>query len=174
MLLAPRVVPLVFGPEFYPTISVLEILSLSLVAVFLSQLDVRMMVVYDRQKWISLFMVGSVAVNVLLNLALVPFYGAVGAGLARVCSSLFFFLLSHLYVNRYFTRLNLLHVLFRPSLATAVMALAVWSIRAWPLLIVVGAGAAIYLTGLWLVGGILPDDAAALRYAIAKRTKPFG
>jgi O-antigen/teichoic acid export membrane protein len=171
VLLTPQIVSLIFGPEFGPTAPALEILSLSLIPVFLSQFDVRMMLVHDRQRWISLFIVTSAALNIFMNLALAPTYGAAGAALSRACSSLLFLLLSHFYVTRFLVRFNLVHILFRPTLAAAVMALVVGALRTWPLLAVIGIGAAVYSIGLWLVGGILPEDAAALRQVITKRMR---
>jgi O-antigen/teichoic acid export membrane protein len=106
-----------------------------------------------------------------MNLALAPTYGAAGAALSRACSSLLFLLLSHFYVTRFLVRFNLVHILFRPTLAAAVMALVVGALRTWPLLAVIGIGAAVYSIGLWLVGGILPEDAAALRQVITKRMR---
>lgn len=153
ILLSPQLVPFIFGSQFRPTVQVLQILSLTLVFMFLIEPNVRMMLVHERQNQISLFLFSSAAMNVFLNIALVPAWGASGAATARVCSALLFFLLCHFYVNRFLTRLNVLQLLFRPALATLVMAFTLLLVRtSLPLAILVGF--ITYAIALKLVGGV--------------------
>ena len=167
VLLSPQIVFLVFGPQFQPTGRVLEILIFSLAFIFLNVPDSRMMLVYDRQDRVFLFLLGSVTINVVLNLVLDPTYGALGAAVARLCSSSIFFLLNYLYVVRFLARSNPLRLLLRSALATLIMAVVVWSVRAWPLPVSIGLGIATYTGTLWLLGGITPDDTALLRQIAA-------
>jgi O-antigen/teichoic acid export membrane protein len=174
MVLSPQIVPFVFGPHFQPTIRVLEILSLTLIFMFLNEPNVRMMLVHDRQNQIFLFLMSSATANILLNLALVPAWGAVGAAVVRVCSALLLFLLTHVYVNRFLTRVNIWPVLVRPMLAALVMILILWPIRAW-LWPAIGAGLVIYAAALKLVGGISVKEINLLYQAMvnqSRRTAP--
>lgn len=157
-LLSPQIVLLVFGPEFQPTARILQVLILALVFMFLNVPNSRMMLVQDRQGWSSLFLLGSVTTNVLLNLALDRSWGALGAAVARLCSSAIFFLLSYVYVVRFLAQVRLLRLLFKPMVATLIMAVVVWSVRTQPLLVPIGVGIVAYAGVLWLMGGILPDD----------------
>ena len=167
VLLSPQIVFLVFGPQFHPTGRVLEILIFSLAFIFLNVPDSRMMLVYDRQDRVFLFLLSSVTINVVLNLVLDPTYGALGAAGARLCSSSIFFLLNYLYVVRFLARSNPLRLLSRPVLATLIMAVVVWLARAWPLPVSISLGIATYTGTLWLLGGITPDDTALLRQIAA-------
>ena len=161
-LLAPQVVALVFGPEFGPSVVTLRILIFSLVCMFLSIPNSRMMLVHNRQGWSWLFVAGSVLVNLLVNLGLAPSLGASGAALARLCSSALFFLSNHLYVTRHFVPLNTVKVLLKPAIATLVMAVVVWTVRAWPLPLAIGIGALVYVGGIWRLEGSLPGNAVTL------------
>jgi O-antigen/teichoic acid export membrane protein len=175
ILLSPQIVSLVFGPKFQPTTKVLQILIPSSVLAFLNVPNSRMMLIYNRQVWSSLFLMCSVTTNVLLNLVLAPSWGASGAAVARLCSSALYFLLNYLYVARFLAWSNLLWLLSRPVLATLIMAVVVWSVRAWSLPASIGVGMVTYAGALWLVGGILPDDIALVRQAISdwcNRTAP--
>jgi O-antigen/teichoic acid export membrane protein len=169
ILLSTQIVPLVFGPQFQPTVRVLEILIPTLVFMFLNEPNIRMMLVHDRQNRISLFLVCSVTANVLLNLALAPAWGAMGAAAARVCSALIFFTLNYFYVSRFLVRLNIFRLLSRSGLATLIMALTLWLVRAWPLPVSIGIGIITYVAALGLVGGISSDEVTLLRQAIARR-----
>ncbi|MFQ6100895.1 MAG: flippase [Anaerolineae bacterium] len=166
-LLSPKIVSLVFGPEFQPTARVLEISILALVFMFLNVPNSRMMLVHDRQSWSSLFLLVSVSANALLNLALDPAWGATGAAVARLCSSALLFLLNYLHVARFLVRSSPIQLLSRSALATLVMGTVIWLVRTWPLPVSIGVGIATYAGMLWLVGGILPNDAALMHQTIA-------
>jgi O-antigen/teichoic acid export membrane protein len=161
-LLAPQIVSLVFGPEFKPTVVTLRILIVSLIFMFLSIPNSRMMLVHNRQGWSWLFVAGSVSVNLLVNLGLDPSWGASGAALARLCSSALFLLLNHLYVTRHFVPLNAVRLLLKPTIATLAMATVVWTVRAWPLPVAIGIGALVYAGGIWRLEGASPGNAVTL------------
>jgi len=140
---------------------VLQVLILALVFMFLNVPNARIMLVKDRQGWNSLFLLGSVMSNLLLNLALDRPWGALGAAVARLFSSAIYFVLSYLYVVHFLTRVNLIKLLSKPMLATLMMAVAVLSVRTLPLPIPIGVGVVAYAGTLWLVRGVLPDGASA-------------
>lgn len=165
-LLSPQIVGLVFGSEFQPTAQVLEISIVVLFFIFLNVPNSRMMLVHDRQSWISLFLLISVCVNAILNLGLDPIWGATGAAAARLCSSGIFFLLNYLYVTQFLERSSLFRLLSRSALATLIMGGVVWLVRLWPLMVAICIGIVAYVGALWLLGGILPDDVALLRQVI--------
>jgi O-antigen/teichoic acid export membrane protein len=169
VLLAPQIVSLVFGSQFQPSIDALRILIPALVFIFLNVPDSRMMLVKDRQSRSLLFLVGSLVVNVALNLALDPILGAIGAATARVCSSFLYFLLTHLYVVRHLMPLKTLQTLLRALTATLIMALAVWLTRSWPLAVSIAAGVVVYVGMLWVVKGIPPADLLMIRELVEKR-----
>ncbi len=167
-LLAPQIISLIFGPEFGPAVVTLRILIFSLICMFLSIPNSRMMLVHNRQGWSWVFVAGSVLVNLFVNLRLAPSWGASGAAMARLCSSTLFLLLNHLYVTRHFVRLNTAQLLFKPVIATLVMAVVVWTVRAWPLPLAIGVGAIVYVGGIWRLEDSLRGNAVLLlRRAIA-------
>lgn len=150
-LLSPQIVDLVFGPEFQQTAGVLQVLIPTVLLMFLGEPNVRLMLVRDRQKPVSIFLVASFTTNVLLNALLTPTWGAPGAALARVCSALVFFALSTCYVARRLLRFNVLETMLRPAVATLAMAALVWILRSGPLVVSIGAGVVSYGASLWLV-----------------------
>ena len=170
-LLSPQIVAMVFGSRFGPTARVLEILVVALIFIFLNEPGVRMMLVHDRQRWVSLFLVLSTVANLAVNAILVPVWGASGAALARLCSSMILFLTTYYYVNRFIVKLDIIFLLTRPVLATIVMALVVWMTQALIIPVPILLGAITYCGSLWLVGGILPEDAALVLQAIAGRVQ---
>lgn len=170
-LLSSQIVPLVFGSQFQPTVTVLQILVFTLFFVFLNEPNIRIMLVHDRQNQISLFLLASAGVNIILNLLLTPSWGAVGAATARVCSAMVLFSLNFVYTLRFFARVNLLKLLNKPMLATLVMVLVILPIRTWPLAISIGAGILAYGIALIVVGSISPTEINLVYQAMMKRAR---
>lgn len=162
-VLSPQLVGFVFGSDFLPSAVTLRILIPTLVFVYLNVPNSRMMLVHDRQSWSSRFLMLSVSVNLLLNLALNPSWGASGAATARLCSSFIYFVLNLQYVHRVLEPSNLFRLMSRSLLATGLMTAAVWRMRFWPLGLSIGSGAAIYGGTLLSIGGIPRNDVALLR-----------
>jgi O-antigen/teichoic acid export membrane protein len=85
-LLAPLLIPLIYGPAFVSSIPLLQIYTWSLLGTVLGFLITNILVT-ENQRWIQI-MVGLVPMltNILLNLLWVPVYGAPGAAWATVVS----------------------------------------------------------------------------------------
>lgn len=74
-----EIIAIIFGDEFYPSIVVLEILSGAIFLFFLSFLLSNILITSGRESINTWNLVGATGLNILLNLALIPRYGAIGA-----------------------------------------------------------------------------------------------
>jgi O-antigen/teichoic acid export membrane protein len=74
-----EIIAIIFGDEFYPSIAVLEILSGAIFLFFLSFLLSNILITSGRESINTWNLVGATGLNILLNLALIPRYGAIGA-----------------------------------------------------------------------------------------------
>lgn len=83
-LLAPILIPLVFGDDFGGATGVFRVHVLSLPFVFLGMSQSVWNAVYDQQRLAMWRTLGGVVINVVLCLALIPAYGAMGAAYATV------------------------------------------------------------------------------------------
>jgi O-antigen/teichoic acid export membrane protein len=159
-ILSPRIVQLVFGSSFEAAAMPLRILGWALVFLFLTVPNSRLLLVKDRQKWLAMLLVISMGLNIVLNLLLVPAWGASGAATARLCSAAFFFLLNYWYVTRHIHRHQLIRALVPTVVASGVLAACLVAVQAWPLWLIIPIGVAVY-AGPWivieyLIGGNLP------------------
>lgn len=153
-LLAPRIVKLVYGPAFEGAVIPLRIIAWSLIFSYLNVPNSRLMLVDDRQGWLSAFLVGSMAINIVLNLALDRTWGVVGAAVARLCSTIVFFLPNCLFARWLVRPRNTFRILARPVLAAAIMAAIVWIVRSAPLWATIFIGAAVYIAALLTLKGL--------------------
>ena len=169
ILLSPSIVTLIYKKEFLGAVVPLQIISCSLVFYYLNVPNIRLMLVHEKQNWITAFQVCSLAVNVVLNLLLDPRLGATGASIARLAAILTFFIPNYLYVTRKFHKHNLLHSLAKPALATIVMALGLWFIRDWNIWLAILIGFSIYWITLLIIRGLTQEERTWLRQLILEQ-----
>lgn len=167
-VLARPLLELVFGPAFDPAGPVLQVLIWSLVLLFLNVLNSRIMVVANRQDMVAWFVAGTLAVNLTMNVVLIPLLGAVGSAVARVASTFLLLVLSFTFVRRQLVASNPLPYLPRPILASVVMAGVVLAARSLPVLVVIPVGGAVYLLTLAALGAFSRRDWVVLRQAVIR------
>lgn len=83
---ADPLVRLVFGPAFAPTGDALRILLIAVVMIFVYTPSFQAMIVFDRQRTLFWSLLLGAAVNIALNVALIPRYGLYGAAWATVAT----------------------------------------------------------------------------------------
>ncbi|MBE0471968.1 MAG: polysaccharide biosynthesis C-terminal domain-containing protein, partial [Methyloprofundus sp.] len=95
-LLSPLAIPFLFGDEYKDAVGLLTILALSAPILFVASSVGATLVTQEHMKT-KVKLMGLVAiVNILLNLAFIPFYGAEGAAVSTLMSNV---LLLTLYVH---------------------------------------------------------------------------
>ncbi len=118
---ADQIVPIVYRDHFSSAIPVLQILIWSFVFTTLLVPGGRLMLAAGRQAMFVPLLIGSLSLNVVLNLWLQPSLGAIGAAIARVSSSALMLALSFLCVQRIIYRWHVMPVLTGPLAATLTM-----------------------------------------------------
>ena len=78
------IITLIYGEKFYPSISVLNILVFAFFLFFINFLLSNILITSGREKLNAWNLVIATVLNILLNLALIPEYGAEGAAWATV------------------------------------------------------------------------------------------
>lgn len=89
--LAPVAVHLLLGPEFEASVSIVRWMSIAVPFTFLNRLLSVALQSVDRQQTDGLLTVGTLSVNLILNWALIPSLGAIGAASALVIAEFFSF-----------------------------------------------------------------------------------
>ncbi|MDP2855924.1 MAG: flippase [bacterium] len=95
-ILAPRIIDVVYDPNYFPAIFAFQILILMAGISFLANPFGQILIVANQQKKLFWVIFYGALLNVILNLILIPKYSLYGAALATViASALVFFLLSY-------------------------------------------------------------------------------
>lgn len=157
-ILGPDIVTVAFGKAFAASAPVLQCLVWSLFLIFVNIPSARLLVVSDRQRVIAAILLTTLTINVVLNVLLIPRWGAAGSAVARVISTSVLFAVIAQYVLRHVHRFNPLPLLPRPALAAGAMLAGLLVLRGQPLWVLVVAGALIYLAVLAVLRTFSRED----------------
>ncbi|MBL7183682.1 MAG: flippase [Anaerolineae bacterium] len=161
-ILAEPIMVTVFRAEFLQSARVLQVLLWVTFLLFLHMPNARLMVISNNQSLIARFLVVTLGVNVVLNVVLIPRWGATGAAVARLASTSALVLLSYGFVYRRIYAYTPIGTWLRPALAAAVMALALIFLQSLALYALIPLGAAVYFVALVGLGALSWDDLALL------------
>lgn len=149
-----RIVSFIAGQAFLPSGSALSILSGAIFMIFFGSLFSNALIAKKRQWELAVIYITAMVVNIVTNVLVIPRWGYIGAawttllteGLATIA------MLMALWPVMFPIR-RLIPVL----IATALMGLFLYATRL-PLGLAIGGGAIVYLTGLFMLGGVNKDD----------------
>jgi len=147
-------IPLLFGPDYGPSVVVSMLLLPVAAFMFLSNFAETTLACINRWATIVTVSTAALVLNVTLNLLWIPSYGYLGAAWATVLTEGAYFLLSAGSLSAYGHRIGWLRILWRPVLATLVFAAVLWASGGLPLLVrsllaSVAFGLATVLLGVW-------------------------
>ena len=165
-ILAEPIMVGIFRAEFVQSAQVLQVLLWVSFLLFLHMPNARLMVISNHQSWIARFLVVTLSINVVLNLALIPRWGATGAAVARLVSTSTLVILSYGFVNRRIYAYAPVGTWLRPALAVAVMALVLIFLQSLALYVLFPLGAVVYFAALVALGALSWDDVALLRWLL--------
>ncbi len=136
---------------FDQSIGALRLLAPSVALLFVNNAFIYTLTAMNRQGDFTRLSIVSLALNVGLNLILIPRYGYLGAAAASSLTEVGLFLGGWWLLRRHFMPLPVLSSIARVLVSGALMGAVVFLIRAWSLLFVIPAAAAVYLAALlWL------------------------
>jgi O-antigen/teichoic acid export membrane protein len=153
-LVAGGILFLVFGPQFVTGAQALIILLWSIPVAFFRNVPQTALIAAGRPEWVFRYTVISAALNLALNLAVIPRWGMLGAALATLGTEV---------VRTGMTLGGAVRAGFplpspirfwRATVATAAMAIVLVTVRPGAVWVSIGLGAVTYIAGLIACGGI--------------------
>jgi len=147
----------------------LRFLATGIVFMFITNAFIGALNAIDRQLSFTWAALGSMVVNIVLNLILIPLFGYLGASVATVLTEVALLGFCWYLTARHLTRVPLLSLSWRILLAGLVMGAALYPLMhvTGPMVVVaILAGAVVYGLALLLLGGLDADDIRLVRRAI--------
>lgn len=174
-LCAPFVLSWTFGADYIDAVEILRILAVAVVFLFPTSLFIYAFSAAGRQKLYTLSAAICLATNAILDLALIPGYGAIGAAIATLSAEAMFFLGGALLLRRLGARVPYLELFWKPLAATALASLVlVWGVQDATLVAImvstIGYGA-VYLIATIMLRALRRDEVMMLGAAIKLRGK---
>jgi len=172
-LLAGRVVPLIFGEGYAPSIAVVQLLIWSLVFIFVNAAFVRLFESTNKQIVVTKITGLIVIVNVAINLVLIPKFSYVGASVAILITEaialviLFFLAERELYVVK---KTEVAKIVLKIIFSSAVMGLFVAYLPTLNLFLVIVLASLLYFGTLYVVKGIEKEDIMLIKSILQVRS----
>jgi O-antigen/teichoic acid export membrane protein len=159
-LLAPEIFGVLYGPKFEPAVRFYQLLLLVIPLRILGNTLGTAITSVDRQGQRAFIVGVAAALNLGLNLILIPMWSILGAVVATLVTESWVFLAYAVLLRRVLGPSRLLSAVAAPSLACVPLALVVTALSPAPLALLIVAGAAAYvvaLIGIVLVTMPRPD-----------------
>jgi O-antigen/teichoic acid export membrane protein len=169
--LSDKIIMLIYGPEYSESIRALKILIFVVIFLFPGNLFAQVLASSNRHKSLAAINFFGVALNISLNLILIPKYGFFGAGIATIITEIFLCFTLYAVVFK-FLRFNTMKTIFRllPGIAAMTAVLTFFKNIHW--LPVVSAAALLYLSLGFLTKTIRKEDFSILSGLAGKKTSP--
>ncbi len=162
-LVAGGVIDLVFTPAYHAATLPLQVLIWTIPVALIRNVSQSALVAYGRQDQLLHTVAWAAALNVGLNLLLIPRWGMLGAALATLATEVVRTMLAGWYTHRLGLEMTAPRRFTRTAVATLLMGAAVWWAGERSVLVTVLIGAACYLAALTALGvlrfrrGALPE-----------------
>jgi len=164
-LLANKIILLIFGSQYTPSVVALQILIWSSVIIFLSGAFTILVQTSNKQMVVTQITAVNVVLNVVLNLILIPHFSYIAASVVTVVTELSAFLLGLRVVSNMgygLTRKDLSY-LIKAVLASGVMALFIAYFNNMNLFVLILLGTAVYFAVLYLIRGFDKEDISIVK-----------
>lgn len=172
-LVAGPLVRALYGPAFTPAAPVFAILALACVPMYLNIMLNQLLIAQKRQAVWTKVMILACFINPALNFVLIRLFqqrdgnGAIGAAVSLLLTELILAGIGLAIVSGFIDR-TFIQRLARAAVATTGMALAVWIVRPFGLIIQIGIGAVLYPPLALLLGAVSPEQIADMRRLLSR------
>jgi O-antigen/teichoic acid export membrane protein len=148
---------------FEQSIPALRILAPSVALLFVNNAFIYTLTAMNRQLDFTRLSLATLAVNVVLNLILIPPYGYLGAAAASTLTELALFVGGWWLLRNQQLRLPMISSIGRVIASALLMGVVVYLIRSWPLVLVVAGGAAVYVAAIILLRALDAEEWSIVR-----------
>jgi O-antigen/teichoic acid export membrane protein len=169
VILAGKLIQLLYRQPLPEAIPVLQILAISLVFTFINALNTQLLVTFNQQGSTARFLVFTSSMNLILNLLLAAQLGAIGAAIARVLSIFALYVLTSLILRKFTHGFNSLSYVWRPIISATIMGAVIWYLDPWGLILQIIVGSLTYLILLLTLGTFTPTEKALFQNALKQK-----
>ena len=97
-----EIIRVIYGGQFFPSTNILDVLAVAILLFFISFLFSHVLIASGREQTNTWYLVGVLVLNIILNLAWIPKYGAIGAAWATLFCEVAFVAMLSLQIQKSF------------------------------------------------------------------------
>jgi O-antigen/teichoic acid export membrane protein len=157
-LLADKIMPLLYGPDFEAASVVFAILVWDAPLLMYTSLSGNIAQASNREGSAARIFGAQAAINLVLNLLVIPRFGIIGASWTTLATELagaiFFY---RLFRREFGAGLNFHHALLL-LLASGMMGVVIYLLRDLSIFITIPLGGGVYLLATWLIGALTTEE----------------
>lgn len=169
ILIANRIILFLYGQAFSASAIALQLLIVAEALLFIHLIMGSLLNSIDKQHLFTIATASYAALNIVLNLIIIPKYSYVGAGAVAVITQAAAVILLYYFTAKNGYGLNLPKLIFKPAVAAAVMAAALVAMKSVHLLAAIPAAAVIYVAVLAITKGIGKEEVELVKKIISVR-----
>ncbi len=169
LILGDKIVLFLYQSEYLSSVIILRILSLIIPVRFCSYALGVTLSATDRQKDRTFSAGLSAAINIVLNLVFIPFFGFVSVSIVRVTTEMVLFGCYCFFVSRNLFKIPFKAMLLKPAFAAMLMGIGLLVFRNAHMLTLIAFSVLFYLVLLLLMKGLPKEDLSFVRRAILQR-----
>ncbi len=169
-LVADKIILLIYGPEYLPAISALQILIWTIPLLFINGLSGNLFSAINRQTLLSKIVLVAAVINIVANLILIPKFSLIGSSIAIVITELALLpILTYILLKTGYTDKKSL-VKYLPTIIAAniIMAAVIMFLRDMNLILIIIIAAIVYFASLYLFKAVDDDDIKLVKNLLGK------
>lgn len=169
-LLADRIVLLIFGSEYTPSITALQVLIWSFLFASIGGVSGYLLNSINKQTTLTKIVGCGMILNVVLNIFLIPNYSYIGAGIATDLTRFFVILIEFIILSKIGFSLRdrtFLDGALKIIISSLIMAYFIERFKNTNLLLLIILSALLYFTTLYLIKGLDKEDISLMRRVIS-------
>ena len=166
ILLANRIILMIYGFEYVPSIIALQILILAIPIIFSTNLFGTLIASINKQT-IAVKIVGASAIgNILMNLLLIPKYSYMGASIATVITEIIAFILCYRFISKFVSKIYLHKIIKQLLIPVISMSLFVLYFKQINLILLILSSIMIYVIMLYICGIFTSKEISLIKQII--------
>jgi O-antigen/teichoic acid export membrane protein len=162
-MLSSRITSILLGPEYNNSAAPLQLLIWSGILLFFNYFYINLMEATGKQKKAT-FLIGiGAAINILLNLLLIPKFSLIGAAIASLISQFVCLIIGYYQAEGTGNIKTRASSTLKPAIASVLMGVFLFYLNGLNIILLVFSAAVVYFIVLYLIGGITGEELKSLK-----------
>lgn len=168
LLLADKIIFLIYGEKFTQSVLILQLVSPSLIPYSLVLILAQTLIAANYQNVDLKINVVAAVLAIVLNYFMIQHFAEIGAVMANVITIIVFLILQLVFIARNLFQVYLVQLIKKPLLATVGMAIVTYAFRDTNFFLNVLISAIVYFALLFFLKGMYPEEIAIIRNVIKR------